>query len=80
MIPRGRPAIVIPASLTAATVAGLIAQRLAPAGMGDAAALCAAWIALYPIPRLKPTIPWWMHWAQGVGILLGFWLVTRAPR
>jgi hypothetical protein len=77
-IPRGRPLFVIPASLTASFVAGLLAQRVAPAGWGDAAAMCAAWAALYPIPRLIPKIPWWWHWMQGVFIMLGFWFVTRS--
>jgi hypothetical protein len=72
-----RPRFVIPLSFGMAAVAGFIAQRLAPVGYGDLAAMCAAWIAFYPIPRLKPKIPWWMHWVQGAFILLGAWLVTR---
>ena len=77
-IPRGRPAIVIPASLAAAFLVGLVAQRVAAEGWKDLAALAAAWVALYPIPRLKPKIPWWWHWMQGTFILLGAWLVLRA--
>lgn len=77
VIPRGRPAIVIPASFAAAFLVGFLAQRLAPPGWKDLAVLVAAWAALYPIPRLKPKIPWWWHWMQGVFILLGAWLVLR---
>ncbi len=77
-IPRGRPAYVIPASLTAALIAGFLAQHVAPEGWKDAAGLSAAWVALYPIPRLRPKIPWWWHWMQGAFIMLGFWIVTRS--
>jgi hypothetical protein len=69
---------VIPASLGAAFVVGLLAQRLAPAGWKEATALGAAWVALYPIPRLKPKIPWWWHWVQGLFIMLGALMVLRA--
>ena len=72
-----RPTFVIPASFALAFVAGSAAQRLAPPKYADLAALCAAWVAFYPIPRLKPRIPWWWHWVQGVFILLGFWFVTQ---
>ena len=63
-----------------AAIGALIAQRLAPQQYADLAAVCAAWIAFYPIPRLKPKIPRWWHWMQGVFIVLGFWYVTRAFR
>lgn len=81
--PRGlmsRPMFVIPASFALAGVAGLAAQRLAPPDYADFAAVCAIWVALYPIPRLKPRIPWWNHWLQGVFILFGFWLITRGSK
>jgi len=74
-----RPAFVIPLSFAMAAVAALLAERLAPPRLADLAAVCAAWIAFYPIPRLKPKIPWWWPWVQGVFIVLGFWLVTRSP-
>jgi hypothetical protein len=74
------PAFVIPASFALAALAGYTAHRLAPSNVADLAALCAAWVAFYPIPRLKPRIPWWNHWLQGIFILLGFWLVTRSSR
>jgi hypothetical protein len=77
-IPRGRPAIVIPASFVAAFLAGFAAQRIAPEGWKDLAAIVAVWIAFYPIPRLKPKIPWWWHWVQGVFILLGAWFVLHS--
>ena len=77
VIPRGRPAIVVPASLTAAFVVALVVQRLAPTGWNDLAAIAAAWAALYPIPRLKPDIPGWWHWVQGIFVVLGAWLVLR---
>jgi hypothetical protein len=69
-----RPAFVIPASFALAAVAGLTAERLAPSNIAD---LGAVWAALYPIPRLKPGIPWWNHWLQGVVIVFVFWLMTR---
>ena len=73
MIPRGHPAVVIPATLAVATFAALTAERRG----GDLGAFVVAWIALYPIPRLNPRIPWWLHWVEGAFILLGSWLVTR---
>lgn len=81
--PRGlmsRPMFVIPATFALAGVAGLAAQHLAPPDYADFAAVCAIWVALYPIPRLKPRIPWWNHWLQGVVIIFAFWLMTRGPK
>jgi hypothetical protein len=75
-----RPAFVIPASFALAAVAGLTAERLAPPDVADLAAVCAVWVALYPISRLKPRIPWWNHWLQGIVIVFVFWLVTRASK
>jgi hypothetical protein len=76
-VPRGRPAVVIPASLALALAAALSTEHLAPTRLADAVAICVAWGALYPISRLKPSIPWWMHWVQGMVIFLGFWLATH---
>jgi len=75
-----RPAFVIPASFALAAVAGFTAEHLAPPNIADLVAVCAVWVALYPIPRLKPKIPWWNHWLQGAFILFGFWLMTRSSR
>jgi len=75
-----RPAFVIPASFALAGVAGLAAERLAPPDVADLVAVCVIWAALYPIPRLKPRIPWWNHWLQGVVILFAFWLMTRGGK
>lgn len=72
-----RPAFVIPATFALAGVAGLVAEHLAPPNVADLVTVCAVWVALYPIPRLKPRIPWWNHWLQGVVILFAFWLMTR---
>jgi hypothetical protein len=74
---RGRPAVVVPLSLAAAAAAALAAKRLAPPHAGDLATFCAAWIALYPIPWLKRSIPWWRHWIQGAFILLGAWFAMH---
>lgn len=75
-----RPMFVIPASFALAGVAGLAAERLAPENVADFVTVCVVWIALYPIPRLKPRIPWWNHWLQGVVVLFAFWLMTRGSR
>ena len=72
-----RPTFVFPLSFGVAGAAALLAERLSPPRYADLVAVCVAWIAFYPIPRLKPTIPWWLHWVQGVFIVFGFWLVTH---
>lgn len=75
-----RPAFVIPASFALAGAVGLIAERLAPPNVADLVAVCVIWAALYPIPRLKPRIPWWNHWLQGIVIVFAFWLMTRGSK
>lgn len=75
-----RPAFVIPASLGLAGIAGILAERLAPPNLADLVAISVIWICQYPIPRLKPNIPWWNHWLQGVVILFAFWLMTHAAK
>ena len=72
-----RPGLVFPLSFGMAFIGALLAERFVPPQYADLSAICLAWAAFYPIPRLKPKIPWWWHWMQGAVIVFAFWFVTH---
>ena len=59
-----------------APVAGILASRLVPR-FEVFASLVAIWVSMYPIALLNRRDPWWAHWARGVVIALGFWVVSQ---
>lgn len=58
-------------------VVAVIVQRVLPQPAADIAMIAAIWIVFYPVVRLKRTEPWWVHWARGVVILIGFLVAQR---
>ena len=60
-----------------APVAGMLASRLVPSQFAMFASVAAIWTSMYPIALLNRRESWWAHWARGVFISLGFWIVAR---
>lgn len=60
-----------------APVAGIVASRLAPVRFAMFASVVAIWTSMYPIALLNRREPWWAHWARGLFVAIGFWIVAR---
>ena len=60
----------------AAAAAAEIVLKVASPRYLNLALVCVIWVAFYPVARLNPKKPWWLHWVEGLFVLAGFWLVS----
>jgi hypothetical protein len=71
---------VVVRSFVVATVLALIVGRVVPPSAADATMICVVWISFYPVARLNPKAPWWLHWVRGAFIFVGYLVAVRLFR
>jgi hypothetical protein len=69
---RRRAWLVVIRSFATAILAGEVVIHIASPPLSDLLTVLAAWICFYPVARLSPQRPWWVHWLRGIVVITAF--------
>jgi hypothetical protein len=69
---RPRAWLVVIRSFAMAILAGEVVIHVASPPLSDLLTVIVAWICFYPVARLNPRRPWWVHWLRGIVVIAAF--------
>jgi hypothetical protein len=69
---RRRAWLVVLRRFAMAIVAGEGVIHVTSPPLSDLLTVLVAWICFYPVARLNPHRPWWVHWLRGVIVIAAF--------
>jgi hypothetical protein len=69
---RRRAWFVVIRSFAMAILAGEVVIHVTSPPLSDLLTVIVAWICFYPVARLNPQRPWWVHWLRGVIVIAAF--------
>ena len=76
---RRRAWLVVIRSFAMAIVAGEGVIHVASPPLSDLLTVLAAWIGFYPVARLNPQRPWWVHWLRGIVVIAAATIAAFSP-